>query len=80
MATRILSPRSVTLVLCRRDGAIVGALDPFEVDMPWWQEVGEVVHGAREAHGVDVVVLRLLSGEEHRMGAGGPVTYLAEVA
>ena len=26
------------------------------------------------------VILRLMVGEEHRLGAGGPVTYLAEVA
>jgi hypothetical protein len=69
----------VTFVLCRRDGTFLGALDPFEVDVPWWQEVGPVVAGARAVHGVDVVILRLLAGEEHRLGAGGPVTYLAEV-
>jgi hypothetical protein len=71
--------RVVTLVLCRGDGAVLGALDPFEVVVPWWQEVGAVVDAARIVHGVDVVILRLLAGEEHRLGAGGPVTYLAEV-
>jgi hypothetical protein len=35
------------------------------------------VAGARAAHGVDVTVLRLLGGSG--TGAGGPVTYLAEV-
>ena len=79
MATLPPASRTVTLVLCRRDGAVVGALDPFEVTVPWWQEVGPVVDGARQVHGVDVVVLRLLAGEQHRLGAGGPVTYLAEV-
>ena len=62
-----------------RDGTILGVLAPFEVDVPWWQEAGPVVVGARRAHDVDVVILRLLTGEPQRLGAGGPVTYLAEV-
>ncbi len=80
MATETLASRVVTLVLCRRGGEVLGALDPFEVDVPWWQEVGSVVDAARQVHGVDSVILRLMVGEEHRLGAGGPVTYLAEVA
>jgi hypothetical protein len=79
MATQAPASRVVTLVLCRGDGTVLGALDPFEVEVPWWQEVGAVVDAARQVHGVDVVVLRLLAGEEHRLGAGGPVAYLAEV-
>ena len=47
--------------------------------MPWWQEAGPVVVAARQAHDVDVVILRLLAGEPGRMCLGGPVTYLAEV-
>jgi hypothetical protein len=80
MATEAPVSRLVTLVLCRRDGELLGALDPFEVDVPWWQEVGSVVDAARQVHGVDSIILRLMAGEEHRLGAGGPVTYLAEVA
>lgn len=80
MATERPEGRLVTLVLCRRDGEVLGALDPFEVDVPWWQEVGSVVDAARQVHGVAPVILRLMAGEEHRLGASGPVTYLAEVA
>ena len=79
MATQTAPSRVVTLVLCRRDGAILGALAPFEVDVPWWQEAGPVVVGARRAHDIDVVILRLLAGEPNRCCCGGPVTYLAEV-
>jgi len=74
-----LPPRAVTLVLCRRDGTVIGALAPYEVALPWWQEVGPVVAGAREHHGVDVTVLRLLAAEPSERSAGGPVAYLAEV-
>ena len=79
MTTQTAPSRVVTLVLCRRDGAIRGALDPFEVDVPFWQEAAPVVVGARRAHDIDVVILRLLAGEPHRCCLGGPVTYLAEV-
>jgi len=72
-------PRQVTLVLCRRDGSIIGSLPPYEVLLPWWQETGPVVEGARAQHGVDVTVLRLLAAEPNEHSAGGPVTYLAEV-
>lgn len=74
-----LPPRIVTLVLCRRDGAVVGALPPFEVTVPWWQEAGPVVEAAQAAHGVAVTVLRLLAGSSEPGWAGGSVTYLAEV-
>ncbi len=73
-----LPPRSVTLVLCLRDGTVLGALPPFQVTVPWWQEVGPVVDAAREVAGVEVTVLRLL-GAASDTGCGGPVTYLAEV-
>jgi hypothetical protein len=71
-------PRQVTLVLCRQDGDVLGALPPFEVELPWWPEVAPVVEGARREHGVDVVILRLLATEKARPH-GGAVTYLAEV-
>jgi len=69
--------RDVTLVLCLRDGSVLGALPPFRVDVPWWQEVGSVVAAAREMHDVEVTVLRLLETAE--AWCGGPVSYLAEV-
>jgi hypothetical protein len=74
-----LPPRVVTLVLCRRDGTVLGALPPFEVALPWWQEVGPVVEAARHRHGLGVTVLRLLEAAPNDRCAGGPVTYLAEV-
>ena len=64
MTTQTAPSRVVTLVLCRRDGAILGALAPFEVDVPWWQDVGPVVVGARRTHDVDVV--RLACGDDDR--------------
>jgi Phosphotransferase enzyme family len=72
-------PRIVTLVLVTPDGRLVGSLPPFEIDVPWWQEAGPVVRAAREHHGVDVTVLRLLDSERPTPH-GGRVTYLAEVA
>src|SRR5687768_10643518 len=72
-------PRIVTLVLCLSDGTVLGALAPFEVAVPWWPEAAPVVDAAREAHGVEVVVLRLLHGDAERAPAGGAVTYLAQV-
>ena len=33
----------MTLVLCLPDGEVLGSLPPFEVEVPWWQEVGPVV-------------------------------------
>jgi hypothetical protein len=68
----------VTLVLVDAAGAVLGALPPFPVELPWWQEVGDVVAAARRQHGVEVQVLRLLSaGQPHP--PGGSVTYLAQV-
>jgi hypothetical protein len=52
-------------------------LPPYAVALPWWQEVWDVVAGARAAFGIDVVVLRLLSAERSQP-PGGAVTYLAE--
>ncbi|TDC43099.1 aminoglycoside phosphotransferase family protein [Micromonospora sp. KC213] len=68
--------RTVTLVLVDPTGRPLGALPSYQVESPWWQEAEPVVRGAP----VDVVVLRLLTGESDRPGAGGQVTYLAEVA
>jgi Phosphotransferase enzyme family len=71
-------PRRVTLVLCTGDGAVLGSLPPFDVTLPWWQEVSDVVAAARAVHGLDVVLLRLLA-TSRPTPHGGDVTYLAEV-
>ncbi|MEU4419741.1 phosphotransferase [Actinoplanes sp. NPDC024001] len=65
--------RTVSLVLVDPAGELLGALPPFPVATPWWQEVTDVVAGA----GVDVTVLRLLHGDRPAP-PGGHVTYLAE--
>ncbi|MDP9796424.1 hypothetical protein J2S43_004936 [Catenuloplanes nepalensis] len=70
--------RVVTLVLVDPSGAVLGALPPYEVPMPWWQEVVDVVDGARQHYGVDVTVLRLLRTSRDRPH-GGEVVYAAEL-
>ncbi len=79
MGTEAPPPRDVTLVLCRRDGSIVGALSPFAVTVPWWQEVAPIVDAASDRYSVAVTVLRLLHAVPNERSAGGPVTYLAEI-
>jgi hypothetical protein len=69
----------VTLVLVDSAGTPLGALPPFEVDSPFWQDVVPVVGGARDLHGIDVTVLRLLTAEREAPH-GGAVTYLAQTA
>ncbi len=71
--------RLVTLVLCSARHGVLGALEPFTVDTPVWQEVGDVVAGARARFGLDMTVLRLLRGRSGRVPFGGEVVYLAEV-
>jgi hypothetical protein len=68
----------VTLVLVDADGGLLGALPPFPVEVPWWQEVADVVDAARREHGVEVQVLRLLHADRAHW-PGGHVTYLAQV-
>ena len=70
--------RTVTLVLVDDAGVPLGALPPFDVQSPWWQEVGDVIAGARLRYGVDVDVLRLLSAGQAEP-PGGPVTYVAQL-
>ncbi|MEV6595918.1 aminoglycoside phosphotransferase family protein [Actinoplanes sp. NPDC051346] len=70
--------RTVTLVLVNAVGGVLGALPPFEVALPWWQEIADVVEAARVRHGLRVTVLRLLAAGEPAP-PGGPVTYLAQV-
>lgn len=65
--------RTVSLVVVDPSGVLLGALPPFPVRTPWWQEVDEIV----ECAGIDVTVLRLLHGDRPAP-PGGNVTYLAE--
>ncbi|WP_200211406.1 aminoglycoside phosphotransferase family protein [Micromonospora coerulea] len=71
--------RTVTLVVVDPAGAPLGALPPFDVPEPWWQEVGSVVTKARRRHGLDVAVLRLLTADRPEP-PGGHLTYLGQVA
>lgn len=71
--------RTVTVVLIGRDGHALGALDPIEVESPWWQDAASVVAAVRARHGLDVTVLRLLEAERSAP-PGGAVTYAAEIA
>ncbi len=64
-------PRIVTLVVDDPRGV----LPTFDVESPWWMESGPVVEAARLAFGVEVTVVRLLSGDAF---PGGPVSYLVE--
>jgi hypothetical protein len=73
--------RIVTLVLVDEGGALLGALPPFVVSVPWWQEVDELVTGARARDGVEVQVLRLLDGvPADGPTEGGSVRYLAQLS
>jgi hypothetical protein len=68
-------------VLVDGTGALLGALPPFEVSVPWWQEVEELVTGVRGRDGLQVQVLRLLDGvAADDRSAGGEVRYLAQVS
>ena len=70
--------RIVTLVLVDDDGAVLGALPPFQAETTWWQDIGPVVRAVRAREGLRVTVLRLLSAER-AAAHGGAVTYLAQV-
>ena len=70
--------RTVTLVLVDAAGALLGALPPVRVEVPWWPEVADVVAAVRARDGLDVQVLRLLRADRPQQ-PGGHVTYLAQV-
>ncbi|PTA44523.1 phosphotransferase family protein [Micromonospora sp. RP3T] len=70
--------RTVTVVLVDAAGRPLGALPPFDVPDPWWQQVASVVDGARHRYGVDVAVLRLLDAARPHP-PGGHVRYLAQL-
>lgn len=69
--------RLVRLVLVDAAGVPCGILPPFPVELPYWQEVSDVVAGARERFDVDVTVLRLLHADRPAPH-GGAVSYLAQ--
>jgi hypothetical protein len=69
--------RHARLVLVTPSGELLGALPPYPVATPWWQEAEPVVRGARETFGIEIIVLRLLDTEPGPR-SGGTVTYLAE--
>jgi len=70
--------RQVTLLLCASD-RLLGALPPFTVDDPHWQDAHDIVTTCAREHGLSVTVLRLLSVHGSPPDKGGQVTYLAEV-
>ncbi|MDG4788381.1 aminoglycoside phosphotransferase family protein [Micromonospora sp. WMMD1102] len=71
--------RTVLLHLLDAAGRPLGVLPRYDVPAPWWQEVGDVVAGARTRYGLDVSVLRLLHAD--RSGPpGGTVGYLAQLS
>jgi hypothetical protein len=78
-------PRIVSLVLCDSAGQLLGELPPFEEPVPWFAEVAPVVATAQKLYGINIVVLRVLSGEQATLAdgtaiaGGGQVRYLAEV-
>ena len=69
--------RDVTLVLVDAEGSLLGALPPFPVEVPYWQEMADVLDQARERYGLRADVLRLLTNELPT-SPGGAVTYLAQ--
>jgi hypothetical protein len=66
------------LVVLDESGRVLGALPPFDVPVPWWMEVADVIAGAREHGGVDVTVLRLLQADRPRH-PGGTVHYSVQL-
>ena len=56
---------------------MLGSLPAIEVRTPWWQDIEPLLEAARDAYGIEVVVLRMLDSELERPH-GGRVTYLVE--
>jgi Phosphotransferase enzyme family len=75
----VVAPRFAELVLVTRSGYVVGSLPPFPVATPWWPDAWPIVEAARELHGIDVVVLRILRADGDAP-AGGTVTYLVQIS
>jgi hypothetical protein len=74
-----IPPRTARIVLVKRDGRLLGALPTVQVATPWWMDIAPVVESVRNAFGIEVIVLRLLSVKSAKP-FGGEVTYLAETA
>jgi hypothetical protein len=70
--------RRVSLLLCGPEGEPLGMLPSFQVEDPWWPEVGPVIEAVRERFDIDVFVLRVLDVVSETFN-GGDVTYLAEL-
>ncbi len=70
--------RVVRLILVDEAGAPLGALPDFDIEEPWWPEVGDIVTVARERFGVDLFVLRLVDAQGGTGMADGLVSYTAE--
>ncbi len=75
-------PKNATIVLCNRQGELLGELDPIRVEMPWWQEVSDVVAAIAERDRIRITVLRLLQTRlpsPTSPSDASDVTYLAEL-
>ncbi|MDO8381287.1 aminoglycoside phosphotransferase family protein [Phenylobacterium sp.] len=70
-------PRWARLILATPDGEVCGALPALAVATPWWQDIAPVVEAVREAHGIEITVLRVLEVAANTKSV--KVTYLAEV-
>ena len=68
---------TATLTLVDPRGRPLGTLAPLPVRSPWWKDMDEIVEGTRERHGIDVIVLRLLTASRSQP-PGGALTFLAE--
>ena len=71
--------RDITLVLMGADGSLLGALPSFPVEVPYWQEVADVLDQAADRYALRPDVLRLLTAERPHPH-GGAVTYLAQAS
>jgi hypothetical protein len=60
------------------DGELAGTTGPFPLRSPWWADVEPVVSHLRQALGVPVFVLRLVTVEDGEGARGGHVTYHVE--
>jgi hypothetical protein len=67
--------RDVSVVLCEAAGEMLGQLPAFEVALPWWPAVGEVVETVSARFGLDIVVLRLIDASTASNEMGGEVRY-----
>jgi hypothetical protein len=78
----VTAGRVVTLVLVDAEGTLIGAVDPFTVEPPWWSEALSVVETARRDLGIDVTVLRVVAvraDPDDPFHMGGSAVYAAEL-